>query len=382
MKKIILSLAVALSFFIVAAVVGFAAGEAWADNPDFADVDFTLWEGEEWLCDYHGVRDDFSKDDDYCPYCRSQISLFSAGTRSSSSLPSGSLEFPLVSFTMTTAGTSGSTVCSLDSNGYYSPGKSFSSKTVEFRANFNGKISDYISTGRTWFYFDLKSNVNILNATNKYFSTNVSLGDDTGQVVKLSDGVYRLYGYYSVSPSDNFVKIRLILPSIPTTFDVKPLFYVRSDSSTPPVDPMYDQGGGGSGSSGPMAPPTDSDQWLNEQFSGAVNSQLPGKMDEANQLFQDMEQVEQGFVDSMTENAIDPSEYTLPFSMVNGVMFISDIWTDCFDQLGDYKIILTFPLYIGIALMMIGRLGVALGGGSRMRRDVKHDMNKTGRDVD
>lgn len=77
---------------------------------------------------------------------------------------------------------------------------------------------------------------------------------------------------------------------------------------------------------------------------------------------------------------VDPSA-AVNFSgnFLSAMSFISDTWVSAYNQLGDMQVIVTFPLFLAIAMLFIGRMNSVIASGAMKSR--KNNDKKGGGDV-
>lgn len=138
--------------------------------------------------------------------------------------------------------------------------------------------------------------------------------------------------------------------TVVTITDVRINPVTSLDDDPPPAS-------GGGGDDGPMSPPTDSDKWLDEQYSSAVNPELNGEMDKVGEAADGIGAIEDDMFSKLEEHSsnVDPSQFSFDGGLVSALGWIGGIFTDCFDALGPFKAIVSFPMFIGLALLFIGR---------------------------
>lgn len=77
---------------------------------------------------------------------------------------------------------------------------------------------------------------------------------------------------------------------------------------------------------------------------------------------------------------VDPSTATnFSGNFLSAMSFISDTWTSAYNQLGDMQVIVTFPLFLAIAMLFIGRMNSVIASGAMKSR--KNNDKKGGGDV-
>lgn len=77
---------------------------------------------------------------------------------------------------------------------------------------------------------------------------------------------------------------------------------------------------------------------------------------------------------------VDPSTATnFSGNFLSAMSFISNTWTSAYNQLGDMQVIVTFPLFLAIAMLFIGRMNSVIASGAMKSR--KNNDKKGGGDV-
>ena len=96
---------------------------------------------------------------------------------------------------------------------------------------------------------------------------------------------------------------------------------------------------------------------------------LHGFTDQAQGDINDHESMESQWTGSMSSNfdALDMDSFTFPSGLLSGFSLITGIFQDLWNGMGDYKILYVFPLFLGIALLLIGRISKFSGGQSSSR---------------
>lgn len=115
------------------------------------------------------------------------------------------------------------------------------------------------------------------------------------------------------------------------------------------------------------------DQFELSSLSG--DSVLDGFVDEAQGDITDHETIESQWTGSMSSNfdALDMDNFTFPSGLVSGFGLITGIFQDLWNGMGEYKILYVFPLTLGVALLLIGRISKFSGGQSSSRSDRGND---------
>lgn len=77
---------------------------------------------------------------------------------------------------------------------------------------------------------------------------------------------------------------------------------------------------------------------------------------------------------------VDPSTATnFSGNFLSAMSFISNTWTSAYNQLGDMQVIVTFPLFLAIAMLFIGRMNSVIASGAMKSK--KNNDKKGGGDV-
>ena len=110
----------------------------------------------------------------------------------------------------------------------------------------------------------------------------------------------------------------------------------------------------------------------NDLFSLDVlvgDSVLNGFNDQAQDDINSHESIESQWTSSMSSNfdALDMDNFTFPSGLVSGFGLITGIFQDLWNSMGEYKILFVFPLTLGVALLLIGRISKFSGGQSSSR---------------
>lgn len=96
------------------------------------------------------------------------------------------------------------------------------------------------------------------------------------------------------------------------------------------------------------------------------NSALDGHVGNAQGNLNDLDGIESQWAGAMSENfgKLDLGNFTFPSGLVSGFALMSGIFQDLWNSMGEYKILYVFPLFLGIALLLIGRISKFSGGQS------------------
>lgn len=80
---------------------------------------------------------------------------------------------------------------------------------------------------------------------------------------------------------------------------------------------------------------------------------------------------DQSFQDVNTAMAeIDLKNQSIPSSFLSGATWIVSIFNNCLNQMGDFKVVITFPMYVGLFLFIFGRGSQVMASSvSSMRRE-------------
>lgn len=93
----------------------------------------------------------------------------------------------------------------------------------------------------------------------------------------------------------------------------------------------------------------------------------------ASNTIDDHTQVEQQWTGSMTDNfnALNIGNFTFGDGLISGFGLVSDLFMRIWTGLGSYAVVYTFPLYLGVVLLLIGRISKFSGsqGSSNKRGD-------------
>lgn len=102
-----------------------------------------------------------------------------------------------------------------------------------------------------------------------------------------------------------------------------------------------------------------------KDFDDSYNPAVDQGISEAQSNITAAEEFEQGIFGQADSamSQINPGGVQTPSTLINSMAFISGLWTDSYNQLpSDFQFVITFPLFLGIALMFIGRSGRVWGG--------------------
>lgn len=102
-----------------------------------------------------------------------------------------------------------------------------------------------------------------------------------------------------------------------------------------------------------------------KDFDDSYNPAVDQGISEAQSNITAAEEFEQGIFGQADSamSQINPGGVQTPSTLINSMAFISGLWTDSYNQLpSDFQFVITFPLFLGIALMFIGRSGRVFGG--------------------
>ena len=231
---------------------------------------------------------------------------------------------------------------------------------------YSGLFSD-VSYSYVWFVFDLNfaagssaasqikgaAEASSVTGTSfasldmhKQYVSHTSDGRYVIQVLTSVHGSHNSTGRISLSLAGNFVSGENMI------FTDAYYQYASSVDDAPPLDPANPDA-----PDGPLPPPTSSDAWLNEQYQGAVNPDLSTGLDNANSGISQIEDFESGLWTQLDQyqSDVDPSTFTFDPQFITSMGWIADTFVSSFDALGSWKAIITFPMFIGLALFIIGR---------------------------
>lgn len=102
----------------------------------------------------------------------------------------------------------------------------------------------------------------------------------------------------------------------------------------------------------------DNQQWTDSQFGSAVGD-LPEDTTETDNLISGLDQQEEAYKDDAYDRFQELSSAFSGFdgTVGSGIGLAGTLFSRFFNALGSYKIIYTFPLLLGLAMVLIGRLG-------------------------
>ena len=231
---------------------------------------------------------------------------------------------------------------------------------------YSGLFSD-VSYNYVWFVFDLNfasgsssastiegaaeagsvtgTSFAVLDIHNQYISHTPD-GRYVIQVLTSVHGYHSKTGRISIDLAGNFISGESMI------FTDAYYQYASTVDDAPPLDPANPDA-----PDGPLPPPTSSDVWLNEQYQGAVNPDLSSGLDNANSGISQIEDFESGLWGQLDQYKadVDPSTFTFDPQFITSMGWIADTFVSSFDALGSWKAIITFPMFIGLALFIIGR---------------------------
>lgn len=102
---------------------------------------------------------------------------------------------------------------------------------------------------------------------------------------------------------------------------------------------------------------------IKDIFKGDDTGEFEQGTSQAADLAGQQEQLEQEIIGGFNDASgnVDPSAITIPNDVISGFAFLSELFMLVFNGLGNYKVLVTVPLCIGIALICIGRGFTAAG---------------------
>lgn len=111
--------------------------------------------------------------------------------------------------------------------------------------------------------------------------------------------------------------------------------------------------------------------YLEEAFAGAVSPTLGDKTDTADSTIGASDDIENSLYDNMdlAFDNVDFNSASVPGGVLTAITWVVGVWTGCFDQLGDWQMLIVFPCFVGLILLIIGRGSQAMA--STMRRHSK-----------
>lgn len=128
--------------------------------------------------------------------------------------------------------------------------------------------------------------------------------------------------------------------------------------------------GGNPSEGGTVSPPTPSDDWLNNQYSGAVSDEFNSSVSDTTSTIQQIEEFENNsFAELRRWNEdLNVSAFSLPLEFVPAINWVGGQFMNFFNalpvSLGD---VLLFPLFLGLTLFLLGRSHLVLGGSNKKR---------------
>lgn len=102
-----------------------------------------------------------------------------------------------------------------------------------------------------------------------------------------------------------------------------------------------------------------------KDFDDSYNSGVDDAVSEAQSNMASVEEFEHGIFDQAGSamQQVNPGGVETPSTLINSMAFISGLWTNSFNSLpSDFQFVITFPLFLGLSLMFIGRAGRVFGG--------------------
>lgn len=372
MKK---AVAVILAFCMFGSVAAFAASE------DF----YILDPGMEWLCEEHHV---IKHNDDICPECYpiyypatraignssgnpSAIRYYgSNGLTYSSSYFSMSYDSAVGQFNATiSSGLSGTDIVFYFVfpdlwNGDYSKPSDYPYYILQFEVDSPASMSMSEDVS------DLQFGVSFGNAT--YFQTQYQkqiqfskVSNDHYEVVLTGEAIRNDQTSYAVAIAVSGLNVGDVI-SISNA-----LLQTSNDyeGDTPVITPP-----------GPLEPPTESDQWLDEQFQGAVNPELNDKLNDANTKIEQIEEIESSVIDQLDQyySQVSPDNIEFHSNLISSMRWIGTQFDECLGSVNTYGLmgVVTLPLFVGLCLLLIGRGGQAMASTRLRIRSVEaQEMN-------
>jgi hypothetical protein len=71
------------------------------------------------------------------------------------------------------------------------------------------------------------------------------------------------------------------------------------------------------------------------------------------------------------QSQVNPGNFQLPSTVLSTMMWISNTASSMFDQLGDFKVMLYFPMLIGLLMLLVGRGAHVFNANSMKSRKVE-----------
>lgn len=111
----------------------------------------------------------------------------------------------------------------------------------------------------------------------------------------------------------------------------------------------------------------DMEEFFNNVFGGAVNDQLTGETDGIQSGMDNVDNAEQGYISTATDrfDGIVGSFTGFNGSVASGVSLVSTLFERVWNSFGEYIVVYSFPLSLGLVLLLIGRISRASARSSR-----------------
>lgn len=355
MKK---AVAVILALCMFGSVAAFAA----------FDDEFVLPDGRYWLCDEHHC---IANGDDICPLCyqiyvpstraigNTASTISSIGYRGVDSLQYMT-SYTTASYDASTGSYNGTILGAYVANPYME--FQFNIPNLYYNDGSYSKPTDY----PYWILqFDIESTAEFVMdedisklqfATLFSGSTPLSAANQKElKYSKVSDGHFEFVLAGESLRVDQILYICIMSGTWAEgdTFSISNISLKSSNdyaSDTPELTPP-----------GPMSPPTDSDQWLDEQYQGAVNPELNDKLNAANSKLEQIEEIESGVIDQLDQyyDQVSPDNIEFHSNLISSMRWIGTQFDECLGSINTYGLmgVVTLPLFVGLCLLLIGRGG-------------------------
>lgn len=117
--------------------------------------------------------------------------------------------------------------------------------------------------------------------------------------------------------------------------------------------------------------------YLDSAFADAVPDQMPGQITDTNSAIANQEQLESQWTGNMASQWQDLgiTDWALAPTLISGVMWVSSWFTNVINATGDFKMILTLPMLLGIVMLIVGMISRS-GGRGGSSKDHKSDSSE------
>lgn len=338
-----------------------------------------LEDGEEWLCEEHYVVDLPYTDEDFCWQCWMSYapSLYVTGTNPIDLMSiTGKAEYlgTNTNWPVFSADPQGWVTSSdpepTSVNGYSFIFSNFSSTTTEagtnwyhLRARFTTNTGAYLKASDfDQFYWRQGAIVNATSTGSMIFDASDGYIDFWLKYTQTAAGTANQTNVYckpvNVLVNDNVTKIEI------NQFN----YWHNETSATPPI------------SGGTDEPVDNTPDWINNNYGAGVDPDISSGANEISNQVAQLHQFENDIFDGLDEytGQVDPSVVVFPSTILGALAWVSSYFMDLYGQLGDLQFVITFPMFLGLALMFIGRMSVAINSHSmrKSRENARSDSGK------